>query len=223
MFGKNKSEQRKLFITNYCTGYIMDTIINNLQVLNKNFYERDTSLVAKELLGKILIRRTEGQNSGGFIVETEAYYGDTDPASHAFRGKTPRSKIMFGRAGIAYVYFCCGMYNLLNAVTEKQDIPGAVLIRALEPVYGIEIMKKRRKTEITGKLTNGPGKLTISLGIDLKDNGKDLTSGTGNLYIAKANFPVKYKKIGHSQRVGIKNGKENFLRYFFEKCEFVSI
>ena len=201
----------------------MDTIIDNLQVLNKNFYERDTSLVAKELLGKILIRRTEGQNLGGFIVETEAYYGDTDPASHAFRGKTPRSKIMFGRAGIAYVYFCYGMYNLLNAVTEKQDIPGAVLIRALEPVYGIEIMKKRRKTEITGKLTNGPGKLTISLGIDLKDNGKDLTSGTGDLYIAKANFPVKYKKIGHSQRVGINNGKEKFLRYFFEKYEFVSV
>jgi DNA-3-methyladenine glycosylase len=115
------------------------------------------------------------------------------------------------------------MYNLLNAVTEKQDIPGAVLIRALEPVYGIEIMEKRRKTEVTGKLTNGPGKLTISLGIDLNDNGKDLTSGTGDLYIAKANFPIKYKKIGHSQRVGIKNGKENFLRYFFEKCEFVSI
>ncbi len=127
----------------------MDTKIDNLQVLNESFYERDTSLVAKELLGKILIRRTEGQTLGGFIVETEAYYGDTDPASHAFRGKTPRSKIMFGRAGIAYVYFCYGMYNLLNAVTEKQDMPGAVLIRALEPVYGIEIMKKRRKTEAT--------------------------------------------------------------------------
>jgi DNA-3-methyladenine glycosylase len=201
----------------------MDTNINNLQVLNESFYERDTSLVAKELLGKILIRRTEGRDLGGFIVETEAYYGDTDPASHAFRGKTPRSKIMFGRAGIAYVYFCYGMYNLLNAVTEKQGMPGAVLIRALEPVYGIEIMKKRRKTEVTRKLANGPGKLTISLGIDLNDNGKDLTSPTGDLYIAKVNFPIKYKKIGHSQRVGIKNGQEEFLRYFFEKCEFVSI
>ena len=201
----------------------MDTNIDNVQVLNESFYERDTSLVAKELLGKILIRRTEGQTLGGFIVETEAYYGDIDPASHAFRGKTPRSKIMFGSAGIAYVYFCYGMYNLLNAVTEKQGIPGAVLVRALEPVYGIEIMKKRRKIEVTRKLTNGPGKLTISLGIDLNDNGKDLTSGTGDLYIAKANFPIKYKKIGHSQRVGIKSGKEKFLRYFFEKCEFVSI
>ncbi|MCL4418429.1 MAG: DNA-3-methyladenine glycosylase [Actinobacteria bacterium] len=200
----------------------MDTTLDNLQVLNESFYNRDTSLVAKELLGKILIRRIEGQYLGGFIVETEAYYGDTDPASHAFRGKTPRSKIMFGRAGIAYVYFCYGMYNLLNAVTEKQDIPGAVLIRALEPVYGIEIMKEMRKTEITKKLTNGPGKLTISLGIDLKDNGKDLTSDAGGLYIAKTNFPVKYKKIGHSQRVGINSGKEKFLRYFFEKCDFVS-
>jgi len=201
----------------------MHTTIDNLQVLNESFYERDTSLVAKELLGKILIKRTEGQDLGGFIVETEAYYGNTDPASHAYRGKTPRSKIMFGRAGIAYVYFCYGMYNLLNAVTEEQDMPGAVLIRALEPVYGIEIMKKRRKAEVTKKLTNGPGKLTVSLGIDLNDNGKDLTSGTGDLYIAKANFPIKYKKIGHSQRVGIRNGKEKFLRYFFEKCEFVSI
>ena len=84
-------------------------------------------------------------------------------------------------------------------------------------------MKKRRKTEVTKKLTNGPGKLAVSLGIDLSDNGKDLTSGNGNLYIAEVNFPIKYKKIGHSQRVGIKNGKEKFLRYFFEKCEFVSI
>lgn len=201
----------------------MDTTLNNLQVLNESFYNRDTSLVAKELLGKILIKRVDGQYLGGFIVETEAYYGDTDPASHAFRGKTPRSKIMFGRAGIAYVYFCYGMYNLLNAVTEKQDIPGAVLIRALEPLYGIEIMKKIRKTEITKKLTNGPGKLTISLDIDLKDNGKDLTSDSSGLYIAKANFPVKYEKIGHSQRIGINNGKEKFLRYFFENCEFVSI
>jgi DNA-3-methyladenine glycosylase len=198
-------------------------LLNNLQILNENFYERDTSLVAKELLGKILIRRTEEQDLGGIIVETEAYYGDTDPASHAFRGKTPRSEIMFGRAGIAYVYFCYGMYYLLNAVTEKQDVAGAVLIRSLEPVYGIETIKKRRKKEITEKLMNGPGKLTISLGIDLNDNGKDLTSETGNLYIAKANFPIKYKKIGRSQRVGIKNGKGEFLRYFFEKCEFVSI
>ncbi len=201
----------------------MDTAINDLRILNKNFYERDTSLVARELLGKVLIKRIEGQNLAGIIVETEAYYGRTDPASHAYRGKTPRSKIMFGRAGIAYVYFCYGMYNLLNAVTEKQDMPGAVLIRALEPICGIEFMKKRRKTEVAEKLTNGPGKLTISLGIDLNDNGKDLTSGTGNLYIAEMNFPIKYKKIIHSQRIGIKNGKEKFLRYFFEKCQFVSV
>jgi len=197
--------------------------LNNLQILDESFYERDTSLVAKELLGKILIRRIEGYDLGGLIVETEAYYGDSDPASHAFRGKTPRSEIMFGRAGIAYVYFCYGMYNLLNAVTEKQDIPGAVLIRALEPVCGIEFMKKRRKTEINRELTNGPGKLTIALGIDLSDNGKDLTLKNGDFYIAKAYFPVKYKNIGHSQRIGIKNGKEKSLRYFFEKCEFVSV
>jgi DNA-3-methyladenine glycosylase len=194
-----------------------------IKILNESFYERDTSLVAEELLGKVLIRKIGGQDLGGLIVETEAYYGSADPASHAYRGKTPRSTIMFGRAGIAYVYFCYGMYNLLNVVTEKQDIPGAVLIRALEPIYGIELMKKRRKTEITEKLTSGPGKLTISLGIDLKDNGKDLTSETGGLYISEANFPVKYKKIGHSQRIGIKNGKEKFLRYFFEKCKFVSV
>jgi len=98
----------------------MNIKIDSLQVLNESFYERDTSIVAKELLGKILIKRTEGQDLGGFIVETEAYYGDTDPASHAFRGKTPRSEIMFDRAGIAYVYFCYGIYNLLNAVTEKK-------------------------------------------------------------------------------------------------------
>ncbi|MCJ7471611.1 MAG: DNA-3-methyladenine glycosylase, partial [Actinobacteria bacterium] len=106
-------------------------------ILNRNFYSRDTSRVAKDLLGKVLVKESGGITTSGIIVETEAYYGPDDPASHAYGGSTPRSSIMFGKAGIAYVYLCYGVYWLLNIVTEEKTIPGAVLIRGLAPVGGI--------------------------------------------------------------------------------------
>ena len=114
-------------------------------ILKRDFFRRDTALVARELLGKKLVRISKGEYTSGTIIETEAYYGPGDPASHAFRGMTPRSSIMFGEAGIAYVYLCYGVYRLLNVVTEKKGNPGAVLIRSLKPLRGIEVMKRRRK------------------------------------------------------------------------------
>jgi len=111
--------------------------------LPREFYHRDTSKVARELLGKALVKFKGPEMVGGIITETEAYYGRDDPASHAFGGKTPRSKIMFGMPGTAYVYLCYGMYYLLNVVTEPKEIPGAVLIRVLKPLWGIGTMKER--------------------------------------------------------------------------------
>ena len=147
--------------------------MNNRKIFNlkRNFFQRDTSLVARELLGKILVRKLQGKYTSGIIIETEAYYGMGDPASHAFRGMTPRSRVMFGKAGVAYVYLCYGVYWLLNAVTEKEDTPGAVLIRGLKPLEGIQEMKKRREIQEVKQLADGPGKLTIALGIDGKDCG----------------------------------------------------
>lgn len=183
--------------------------ITNL-ILPRRFYHRDTSRVARDLLGKALVKYSRSEMVGGIIMETEAYYGQDDPASHAYRGKTPRSKIMFGRPGIAYVYLCYGMYYLLNIVTEDEGKPGAVLIRALEPVWGIDIMKKRRGSDV--KLADGPGKLTMALGIDLDDNGADIIDGENRLYIFdyRMNNNLKIKVTG---RIGIKKGGEKQLRF----------
>ena len=183
-------------------------------ILNKKFYGRDTSRVAKDLLGKVLVKESGGIITSGIIVETEAYYGSDDPASHAFGGSTPRSSIMFGKAGITYVYLCYGVHWLLNIVTEKKTTPGAVLIRGLKPRDGIGDMQKRRKTAGTGlRLTNGPGKLTTAMGIDYSDNGKDVTDQGSGIYIADCDLGNKDFTIKNTKRVGITNGKDSLLRY----------
>jgi len=190
--------------------------MNNISknILSRKFYERDTSKVARDLLGKALVKYEGSEMVGGIIIETEAYYGPDDPASHAYHGKTPRSKIMFGKSGIAYVYLCYGMYNLLNIVTENEGKPGAVLIRVLEPVWGIDIMKKRRSLD--DRLTDGPGKLTIALGIDMKDNGADIVTGKNNIYIFDYKTGSNNVKIMVTGRIGIKKGKEKQLRFYIK-------
>jgi len=180
-------------------------------ILPRKFYERDTSIVARDLLGKALVKYSGPEMVGGIIMETEAYYGPDDPASHAYRGKTHRSKIMFGKPGIAYVYLCYGMYHLLNIVTESEGKPGAVLIRALKPMWGIDIMKKRRNLGI--KLTDGPGRLTVALGINMKDNGADIVSGEKRLYIFDYKWSNNNLKIMVTGRIGIKKGEEKPLRF----------
>src|SRR3989338_6570908 len=134
--------------------------------LERSFYERNTQVVAFELIGKVLIFKQGDNFLSGKIVETEAYFGANDPASHAYRGVTPRNRVMFGQAGMSYVYFTYGNHHCLNIVTETEGVPGAVLIRALEPISGVPIMQRRRGKKITREqLTNGPGKLAQALGI----------------------------------------------------------
>jgi DNA-3-methyladenine glycosylase len=204
--------------------------------LNRSFFNRSTLKVAKELLGKYLVVKQGGNYVSGKIVETEAYIGPNDPASHAYRGMTPRNRIMFGHPGYAYVYFTYGMHHCLNFVTERKGFPAAVLVRALEPADGIEIMKKRRKivenpalrSESSGSktkggndlknLTNGPAKLCQALGIDRTLNGADLCSDV--IYVEdRGNKPIK---IVSSYRMGITEGKDKKWRFYIENNKFVS-
>lgn len=145
------------------------------KILPKRFYAASALEVAPRLLGKILCHKRNGILTSGRIVEVEAYLGGEDPASHAYRGKTPRNAVMFGPGGHAYIYFTYGNHNCMNIVTGKEGEAGAVLIRALEPLDGIQVMKRRRKRVKKEDLTSGPGKLTQALGIDRRLNGADLT------------------------------------------------
>lgn len=148
--------------------------------LPRSFYDRPTLTVAQELLGKVLVHRTPAGVTSGIIVETEAYIGEDDPACHAAPGPTARNQPLYGTPGLAYVYLNYGIHYLVNAVTEAEGCPAAVLIRALEPVEGIRLMDKRRASDgrriEVEDLCRGPGNLTRALGITLTDNRLDLTS-----------------------------------------------
>ena len=186
--------------------------------LPRSFYVRDTKEVAKDLLGKILVRKlTEGIIKGK-IVETEAYYGENDPASHAFRGKTKRARIMWGIPGTAYVYLIYGMYHLFNIVTEEKGKAGAVLIRALDPLEGIGLMKKIRKIDEIKNLTNGPGKLTQAFAITNKEHKQDLLSGS---LVIEEGIKEEFEIIS-TTRIGVNAAGQAKLRFYIKGNEFVS-
>ena len=186
--------------------------------LNRKFYDRPTLKVARELLGKYLVVHQDGHLLSGKIVETEAYDGFKDPASHAHRGMTPRNEVMFGEPGYAYVYITYGIHHCLNLVTEREGYPAAVLIRALEPVDGVELMKKRRGRTKLRDLTSGPAKLCQALGVDRKLNGADLCSGT--IFVQDRGKAAG--KIACSGRIGIKEGKNKKWRFFIKGNQCVS-
>jgi len=142
--------------------------------LSRRFYQQPTVKVARQLLGKYLVRNDPRGVTIGKIVETEAYVGSEDKACHASKGRTARTEIMFGHAGFAYVYLVYGFYHCLNLVTERLDYPAAVLIRALEPVEGMDLMRSRRRTEDFHNLSSGPGKLCQAFAIDRALNGADV-------------------------------------------------
>ena len=184
-----------------------------MKILLKKFYVNDTKQVAKDLLGKTLVRKIGTQVLSGVITETEAYKGKNDPASHASRKKTERNKIMFGEVGVAYVYFTYGMHYCFNVVAKKEnDKAGAVLIRAIQPQQGINHMIKNRKTDIISNLTNGPGKLTQAMQITLKQYDLDLTKNS-SLFIINGKKPTK---IIAKPRVGIKTGIDKLWNFSYK-------
>jgi len=200
--------------------------------LERQFYERDAREVSKDLLGKVLVHVVDGKVLKGKIVETEAYIGDIDKACHAYNGKrTLRVEPLYGKAGVAYIYLIYGMYHCFNIVTEKEGIAQAVLIRAVEPVEGIEEMCRLRfkkdfdslkKSQIKN-LTSGPGKLCIALDLTRENNKQDLCEG--NLYVEPMDGKEEFK-IVEDKRIGIDYAEEakDFLwRYYIKDNPYVSV
>jgi len=177
-----------------------------MKKLPLQFYQRaDVTGIARDLIGKIIVTKINGIITSGRIVETEAYTGLTDRASHSFGGKrTARNEHMYAAAGIAYVYICYGMHHLFNVVTNKTDIPDAVLVRAIEPVKGIDAMLKRTgKKKFDHTLTKGPGNAAKALGISKIHSGVNLLRS--EIYIAEDDFEVKDDMIGTSKRIGVES------------------
>jgi len=184
-----------------------------LKVLTREFYSRDTVCVARELLGKTLVRKIGKQKLSGIITETEAYKGQNDPASHASRKMTERNKVMFDQVGKTYVYFTYGNHFMLNAVARStKNNAGAVLIRSIKPQKGIKLMIKNRKMSMISNLTNGPGKLTHAMNITKEQNNIDLTKKSP-VFITDG---IKPKKILKKSRIGITKGTEKLWNFSFQ-------
>ena len=184
----------------------VNSVVSVVKALPLSFYNRPTLTVARELLGARLVRVLDGMKLVGIISETEAYIGEEDLACHAKAGLTPRTAPMYGPAGHAYVYFTYGNHWMLNAVTEKEGFPAAVLIRAIQPIEGIEVMMKRRN----GRDTLGPGKLTQALGITKNENNIDLTKTNSGLWI-EAGQTIPDKNVTIGARVGLNKTPEPWL------------
>ena len=193
--------------------------LDKKNIIPKEFYLQKTIIVAKKLLGSYLVRIYKNNILVGKIVETEAYLGFKDPACHSYKGKTERCRVMFGEGGHFYVYFVYGFYHCLNVVTEKEGVPEAVLIRALEPIEGVEIMKKLRKGR--RNLTSGPGVLCEALKIDKNFNGHPVWEEPLQIYNSlDQNFEIlQTKRIGVDYAGKAKDWK---LRFFIKNNPYVS-
>jgi DNA-3-methyladenine glycosylase len=206
-----------------------------IRPLDRAFFSRDPRRVARELLGKVLIRQNDARQKNAHqarsrltarIVEVEAYLGEEDPAAHAAAGNTARTSVLFGPPGHAYVYFIYGNHYCLNASCEPEGRAGCVLFRALEPLSGVEEMAQARGIEIHSskdlvKLTNGPGKLCEAFGITrARDNACDLTRATGSLWIGEDGY--RAPSIRTTPRIGITKAATKPLRYLVDRNPFVS-
>jgi DNA-3-methyladenine glycosylase len=188
-----------------------------MKKLPLSFYARkDVVSISKDLIGKIIVTNFDGIITSGRIVETEAYIAFTDKASHSFSGKrTPRNEHMYSAAGTAYVYICYGMHQMLNIVTNENNIPDAILLRAVEPLQGIDQMLKRRgKKESDKTLTQGPGNVGKALGISKLHSGFSLLGN--EIYLTEDHFKISLEQIGKSPRIGVESaGKDAKLPYRF--------
>jgi len=190
--------------------------------LPRRFYERDAIIVAKELLGKLLVHNSKEGRTSGIIVETEAYMGVEDKASHSYGGKkTKRTSTLYDKPGTAYIYLVYGIHCLLNVVTGPEGVPMAVLIRALEPKEGTELMKARRGLEDMRRLCRGPGSLTKAMGIGMELNGIDMTGD--RLFIEDVGYYPH--KIVQTTRIGVDYAEEDALkpwRFYIKGNRYVS-
>ena len=185
-------------------------------ILKRAFYARPTSEVARDLLGKVLVHGP----TAGIIVETEAYPGGDDRASHSSRGLTDRTRVIFGPPGHAYVYFIYGMYECLNIVAEPEGTPGCVLLRALEPVAGLDLIRQRRPAaRKTEDLAAGPGKLTLAMAITRAHYGADLTRGS---LVVREPAENRAIEVAVTPRIGITHCAERPLRFLIRGNRFVS-
>ena len=190
------------------------------RILSRDFYNRETELVAREMLGTILECQTGEGTASGMIVETEAYIGEHDPACHAAVGRTNRTAPLYGRPGMSYVYFIYGVHWCFNAVTREEGLPSAVLVRAIEPVKGIDVMRARRGPKVQGvNLANGPGKLCEALGIDGSMN--DLSLQRYPLVI-RAGESVSDADVEVGPRIGITKAADWPLRFVVSGSPWVS-
>jgi DNA-3-methyladenine glycosylase len=195
-------------------------------ILPRGFYARPTLEVAQDLVGKVLVHERAGVLTSGIIVETEAYIGESDPACHAAPGPTVRNAPLYGPPGFAYVYLNYGIHYLVNAVTEPEGTPAAVLIRALEPLDGEAVMRRRRARDtarradalVRSELCRGPGNLARALAITLKENRRDLTSSP--LRIEDRGFPAR--EVAWGPRVGLNVGIEQAWRCYAVESVAVS-
>jgi len=187
--------------------------------LSRDFYDRPTLDVARDLIGKVLVHDRRGVRTSGVIVEVEAYIGESDPACHAAPGRTKRNEPLYGPPGFAYVYLNYGIHWLVNAVTEAEGSPAAVLIRALEPLDGVDAMRRRRKRRVSDHdLCRGPGNLTIAMGIARTENREDLCGR--RLYIEDRR--LSRSDIAWSPRIGISVATERPWRAFLRAHPAVS-
>lgn len=197
-----------------------------MKKLSIEFYDRtDVLQIARDLLGKIIVTKFDGLFTAARIVETEAYIGLTDRASHSYNGKrTARNEYMYAAAGTTYVYICYGMHHLFNVVTNKKGMPDAVLIRAAEPLTGIDIMLQRTgKVKLDNSLTKGPGNLGKALGIFKDHSGLNLLGKT--IYLAADDYSLPQKEIGVSKRIGVEGAgaAANYpYRFYIKGNRYVS-
>ena len=198
---------------------------NKLKKLPTSFYlQDDVLIIAKELLGKILVTNYNGQFTAGRIVETEAYKGESDKASHASKGRTARTQIMFGEGGRSYIYLCYGIHQMFNIVTNKEGIPDAILIRAVEPLHGMDYMLQRTgKKKLDASITRGPGNVGKALGFHTSQSGSPVTGA--DLYIADDGYKLLPSEINASPRIGVDYAGDHALyhyRFFIKGNPYVS-
>jgi len=201
----------------------------NIQLIDRKFYAASASQVAPDLLGHYLLRRIEGIWCGGIIVETEAYIKD-DPACHAYIGgktlHTPRVKVLWGRPGHAYVYVIYGVYHCFNVACCPEGMAEAVLVRAISPTHGVELMQERRPVKVLRQLTNGPGKLCAAMGMDRDLDGADLCDSNAEVIIAsnpnRGSLITQHSDISIGPRIGLNVAADWPLRFGLNNNEFLS-